>query len=575
MAGSRTLKLSILADVDDLNKKLKSATGDVDSFGDRLGKAGKAIGVALAAAAAAAGAMAIKIGVDAVKAASNLAETQSKVGVIFGESADAINKFAATAATKLGQSKQQAMDAAATFATFGKSANLAGDDLVKFATDLTSLSADLASFYNTSPEEAITAIGAALRGESEPIRKYGVLLNDATLKQEALNLGIYNGTGALTSQQKVLAAQQAILKQTADAQGDFERTSSGLANQQRILNAQFENIKTTIGTAFLPIVLELVSAFNRNVLPAIVKVGDAIGAGGLTGYIQNIKDLIRNLFIPILEGMKSAWDKISEALSRNGESFQKLATFIKDVVAPVIGTTLKYALEIVGTVFGRIIDIIGGAIDKISAFVESVKNMVNAVISAYNRLPTRDIALVGAGGGGFAGGAMGAPGAISGGGVGGGIFGGGGGAGGIGGTGGGLGGAGGSGKAAASTAEAAKSLTDLVGKLTNLNENIGETLFQVETGGISKKAGAAKLAEYQAQIAVLERQATAVGALSTPMGITDAASRSGQAYAAGLTVNFNGIVGDPEGTVRLLSEVVTDSAARGGAGTVFSFSKDR
>ena len=59
------------------------------------------------------------------------------------------------------------------------------------------------------------------------------------------------------------------------------------------------------------------------------------------------------------------------------------------------------------------------------------------------------------------------------------------------------------------------------------------------------------------------------------MGITDAASRSGQAYAAGLTVNFNGIVGDPEGTVRLLSEVVTDSAARGGAGTVFSFSKDR
>lgn len=575
MAGSRTLKLSILADVDDLNKKLKSATGDVDSFGDRLGKAGKAIGVALAAAAAAAGAMAIKIGVDAVKAASNLAETQSKVGVIFGESADAINKFAATAATKLGQSKQQAMDAAATFATFGKSANLAGDDLVKFATDLTSLSADLASFYNTSPEEAITAIGAALRGESEPIRKYGVLLNDATLKQEALNLGIYNGTGALTSQQKVLAAQQAILKQTADAQGDFERTSSGLANQQRILNAQFENIKTTIGTAFLPIVLELVSAFNKNVLPAIVKVGDAIGAGGLTGYIQNIKDLIRNLFIPILEGMKSAWDKISDALSRNSDSFQKLANFIKDVVAPVIGTTLKYALEIVSSVFSRIIDIIGGAIDKVSAFVEAVKNMVNAVISAYNRLPTPDIALVGAGGAGFTGGTMGAPGGVlGGGGAGGGIFGGGGGAGGTGGTGGGLGGAGGSGKAAASTAEAAKSLTDLVGKLTNLNENIGETLFQVETGGISKKAGAAKLAEYQAQIAVLERQATAVGAMSNDNLFTAGSFRRGEA-ATMVTVNFNGIVGDGESVVRSLAEVATESAARGGAGTVFNFSKDR
>jgi hypothetical protein len=345
MAGdSRTLKLSILADVDDLNKKLKAATGDVEGFGGKMANVGKKIGVALAAAAAAAGAMAIKIGVDAVKAASNLSETQSKVAVIFGESSVAIEKFAATAATKLGQSKQQALDAAATFATFGKSAGLAGDDLVGFSTELTTLSADLASFYNTSPEEAITAIGAAMRGESEPIRKYGILLNDAALKQEAMNMGIYNGTGALTAQQKVLAAQAVIMKQTTDAQGDFERTSGGLANQQRILAAQFENVKTTIGTALLPVVLELVSAFNRNVLPAIVKVGDAIGQGGLTGAISFIKDLIEKFFTPVLAGLKGAWDSIEGALIRNSDSFEKLSSFIKNVVAPVIGTTLRVAL---------------------------------------------------------------------------------------------------------------------------------------------------------------------------------------------------------------------------------------
>ena len=560
MAGdSRTLKLSILADVDDLNKKLKQATGDVEGFGGKMANVGKKIGVALAAAAAAAGAMAIKIGVDAVKAASNLAETQSKVGVIFGESADAINKFAATAATKLGQSKQQALDAASTFATFGKSAGLAGNDLVSFSTELTTLSADLASFYNTSPEEAITAIGAALRGESEPIRKYGILLNDAALKQEAMAMGIYNGSGALTAQQKVLAAQAVIIKQSTDAQGDFARTSDGLANQQRILAAQFENVKSTIGTALLPVVLELVGAFNRNVLPAIVKVGEAIGEGGLTGYISNIKDLIKNFFTPVLEGLKKAWDTVSDAVSRNSDSFQKLASFIKDVVAPVIGTTLKYALEIVGTVFGRIIDIIGGAIDKIASFVEAVKNMVNAVISAYNRLPTPDIGLIGAGGGG-------APGAISGGGAftgssGGGMAGGSGSGSGAGTFGGGSagGGAGGGGGGAGGTAPVgATSMLKLVDRLTDISDKFTDLQFLVDTGGISRKAGVAELNKLTKEFDVLSRQADRL--VATQVKSDSAAS------VTTYNLNFNGIVGDPEGVKRQMVELMNDSSARGTLG---------
>jgi hypothetical protein len=561
MAGdSRTLKLSILADVDDLNKKLKQATGDVEGFGGKMANVGKKIGVALAAAAAAAGAMAVKIGIDAVKAASNLAETQSKVGVIFGESADAINKFAATAATKLGQSKQQALDAASTFATFGKSAGLAGDDLVGFSTELTTLSADLASFYNTSPEEAITAIGAALRGESEPIRKYGILLNDAALKQEAMTMGIYNGSGALTAQQKVLAAQAVIMKQSTDAQGDFARTSDGLANQQRILAAQFENVKSTIGTALLPVVLELVGAFNRNVLPAIVKVSDAIGEGGLTGYITNIKDNIRNFFVPVLEGLKSAWDKISDALSRNSESFQKLASFITNVVSPALGTTLKFALEIVGSVFGRIIDIIGGSIDKISSFVEAVKNMVNAVISAYNRLPTPDIGLIGAGG------SAGAPGSISGGGAftgssSSGMAGGSGSGSGAGTFGGGSagGGAGGGGGGAGGTAPVgATSMLKLVDRLTDISDKFTDLQFLVDTGGISRKAGVAELNKLTKEFDVLSAQADRL--VATQVKSDSAAS------VTTYNLNFNGIVGDPEGVKRQLVDLMNDSSARGTLG---------
>lgn len=565
---SRTLKLSILADVASLTKELKKATGEVDDFGDKLGKAGKVIGAALAAAAAAAGAMAIKIGKDAVVAASNLAETTSKVGVIFGESADEINKFAETAATALGQSKQQALDAASTFAIFGKSAGLAGDDLVSFSTELTVLATDLASFNNTTPEDAINAIGSALRGEAEPLRKYGVLLDDATLRAKALEMGIYNGSGALTSQQKVLAAHQVIMAQTTVAQGDFERTSGGLANQQRILAAQLENTKATIGQALLPVVLDMVSAFNRNVLPAIQNVSNAIGEGGLDGLIKTIVTTIKNVFGPILMGLKYAFDEIKKAIDDNKEAYTALVNFIKNVVAPVLGTTLGVALGAVGKVFATIIDIIGGAIDKIMSFIDAVKNMVNAVISAYNKLPTKDIGLIGAdgtvyttsGGLGSAGGGAGGTGGFSGGGGAGGGF---------GGTGSGTSG----GKGAAANVEAAKSLKDLVDKLTGLNENIGETLFQVETGGISKKAGAAKLAEYQAQIAVLERQASAVGAMPSAAG--DLGSfRKGEA-ATMITVNM-GIVGDPESAKRAMVDLMNDSTSRGtlGAGA-FKYSTDR
>lgn len=226
-----------------------------------------------------------------IGAASDLAETQSKVGVIFGTSAKDIEKFAGTAATAMGQSKQQAMDAAATFATFGKSAGLSGDKLVGFSTKFTTLASDMASFSNTSPEEAINAIGSALRGEAEPIRKYGVLLDDASMRQEAMRIGIIKTTKeSLTPQQKVLAAQSLIFKQTSAAQGDFTRTSDGLANQQRILQAQLADTKTEMGQAFLPIALQLAGVFRDKVIPAIQAVADFFG--GLSERTKTIAIIV-------------------------------------------------------------------------------------------------------------------------------------------------------------------------------------------------------------------------------------------------------------------------------------------
>jgi len=222
----------------------------------------KKFGTSAAAVAGAVGGLSIAFGTvksvigPAITAASNLQESMQKVNVIFGKGAGEVEKFAASAARSLGQSKQSVLDAAGAFGTFGKAAGLSGQDLAVFSNDFTTLSTDLASFNNTSPEEAVQAIGAALRGEAEPLRRFGVLLNDATLKQEALNLGIYDGKGALTAQQKILAAQAAIYKQTTDAQGDFLRTSDGLANSQRTLSAEFANLQAELGQKLLPLMEE-------------------------------------------------------------------------------------------------------------------------------------------------------------------------------------------------------------------------------------------------------------------------------------------------------------------------------
>lgn len=256
--------------------------------------------------------------IPAVKAASDLEEAQSKINVIFGESAREIEAFAEVAAREIGQSKQEVFDASGIFGTFGKAAGLAGDDLAEFTTDFITLASDLASFNNTTPEQAIQAIGAALRGESEPLRTYGVLLDDATLKAEAMEIGIYNGVGALDAQQKILAAQEAIFKQTGDAQGDFVRTSDSLANQMKVTQAEIENLTAELGQMLLPIAKDLVGIFrdmvrfvsdNREMFAVL-----AIAVGAVSAVI-----VATNIAMRVYSGLQTAV-KIANAVL--GTSFE-------------------------------------------------------------------------------------------------------------------------------------------------------------------------------------------------------------------------------------------------------------
>ena len=237
-----------------------------------------------------------------VQDASDLNETISKTKVVFGDAQASIETWSRSSAQQLGISQRAALDAASTFAIFGQAAGLAGGDLSGFSTDLTELASDLASFNNTSPEQAIEAIGAALRGESEPIRSYGVLLDDATLKARAMEMGLYDGVGALTQSARVLAAQKEILAQTTVAQGDFARTADGVANSQRIAAAEAENASASFGEVLIPVydralevVTFLVKAFGE-LPPALQTTVVALGAlVAFSGPLGTVKDVTVSL----------------------------------------------------------------------------------------------------------------------------------------------------------------------------------------------------------------------------------------------------------------------------------------
>lgn len=340
------ITIPILSEFND--RGIQQAEGAFKKLGDIAKTTAKLVaGVGIAAGAAA---------YKTIDLASDLSESQAKVGEIFGDSATEIEKFAATAATALGQSKQDVLNAAGTFGVFGKAAGLTGTDLSDFSNDFTALASDLASFNNTSPQEAIDAIGAALRGESEPLRRYGVLLDDASLRQAALELGIYDGNGALTAQQKILAAQKRIYEQTGDAQGDFARTSDGLANKQRILKAQLQNAATTIGTVLLPIATKLFTFIGDRLIPIVEKVTRTFSEEGFGGVARMIGDMIP----PVLEKLGELgrrlieWvgEQIPGWLRKLGELGQALVDWIEPRIVPM----LKQLGEWAGAAANWIID---------------------------------------------------------------------------------------------------------------------------------------------------------------------------------------------------------------------------
>lgn len=234
------------------------------SVGKNLTGLQKKMGALQGAGAALAGVGLTAFAVSSVKAFAEVQDSVSALEATYGSSAQAFKDFANNQADAFNLSKREALAAQQTFANFARSAGLSGKELEGFAIGLTERAADMASYFGGSTAEAIEAMGAALRGETEPIRKYGVLMDDASLRAKAMELGITSSIkNALTPQQKVLAANALILEQTAQVQGDVERTSDSLANQIKDAQQKFDDFQVSIGETAAVAAGPLLGAFSK------------------------------------------------------------------------------------------------------------------------------------------------------------------------------------------------------------------------------------------------------------------------------------------------------------------------
>lgn len=316
------LRLLLFGEDKTASKALRGVGTEAGKAEGKLSKFGKgsklAFGAVKAGIAGLVASEAVRVVTGLTDSYAELEDTTAAAGVVFGKSMDKIIAQSETASTTMGISAQQVIGAANTFGTYGKSAGLAGDRLAAFSTDMTQLAADMASFKGTSPEQAIEAIGSALRGEAEPIRAYGVLLDDASMRQQAMKMGLIKTTKeALSPQNKVLAAQALILKQTKDAQGDFARTSESTANVGKTAAAKWQDFQATLGEKLAPAVTAVTTAgidmldwLDQN--PAVME--GVTAAGALLG-----------------DGLKGIWFVISKFVA------PAIAWFLKMQVAMING----------------------------------------------------------------------------------------------------------------------------------------------------------------------------------------------------------------------------------------------
>ena len=311
-----------------VDSSVKTASTGMNNFMSQMKKVGATMGVAFA------GQQIVQFGKDVIMAASDMNESLGKVSVVFGNGTQEVVNWSKTSAQAMGLSSQKALEAAGTYGNLFQAFGMGQGEAQNMSTSLVQLASDMASFNNTSIDDAILALRSGLSGETEPLKKFGVAMNDVRLKEQAMSMGLIKTTsGVLPPLIKAQAAYALIMHDTQLAQGDYARTADGAANTMRTLQAEFQNAKVALGNALLPAFRALLAVLKL-IVPMLTAIGTfftenadalkvfAILVGGLTTAFYGYKAALvavkvaQELFVVIQTLMKGA--TLASIASTNG-----------------------------------------------------------------------------------------------------------------------------------------------------------------------------------------------------------------------------------------------------------------
>jgi hypothetical protein len=367
MAG-RKIEVQIVGDSRSLDRAFRSASGSARGFGSAALGAGRSVALGLGAGLAAA-ALAAKKTADA---ASNLGESVNAVNVVFGKAATQVHEFSRKAGAEAGLSMRQFNELVTPIGAALQNVGFSADEAAKASINLGKRAADMASVFNTDVNDAMMAIQAGLRGEADPLERFGVGLSDAAVKAKALALNLAENEKSLTANDKAQARLALLMEQTNRLSGDFKNTSDSLANSQRILKSELENIAAEIGTAFLPAIsgavshvsdfvsklsqakgfkakIEVVLEGAETLAQKALKVGQDVGAQIMTALSSvNWTDTGNDIAASIGSALKSA---IPKAFDLAGAVAAGMLRAVQEVDWVVVGRAIGQGIKD-GTVKG-------------------------------------------------------------------------------------------------------------------------------------------------------------------------------------------------------------------------------
>ena len=385
MAKSAIMSLRIVADA---RKAVQGVNKTRDAIGGFLKVAG-------AAAIAAAGAALVKYGVEAVRMAGDLQQSMGAIDTVFKGSSKQMHGWAKGAAQDVGLAQNEYNELGTLIGTQLKNGGTAMDQLAPKTNNLIKLGADLSSMFGGTSADAVGALSSALKGERDPIEKYGVSLNQAKIDAEAAALGFKKVGGALSTEASQAATLSLIMKQTADAHGNFAKESNTLQGQQQRVAAEFANIKAQIGTAFLPAITAAFSYVNSTVIPAIQGLVNGLtGAGGATSAlapifaalqpaITIIGDLFKNNLLPALQGFA---EQAQPLIGKVVETFNVLKTEI----GPIVTGIANLIVGVWTFISPVVIPIVQGMVGAIVGLITGLLNVIQGVVRLISALFTGD-----------------------------------------------------------------------------------------------------------------------------------------------------------------------------------------